>query len=327
MEAIRELAFDNFVIPCFFIATVDKINTITLQVKADRLTFVDASLGEPGVTTDFLFSSYPTLKEILAALTASTLPIDVFYSGSFIGSEPTTSLTPSTAKTLELYRPIYRSYFFSDNWIYRYFIDYAIGVLHVPERRVPTDWVSEINSSKNTLQEMRHLVIWTAYHLVGDRRLYELAATQMIMSTANGNQNQGSTFMPSSDSFSSTNPGENVTMNVADIFSINEDAVSNLGVQGGGQIPKGMLAPWELGSDNILMDYYSFWYRLQLYIREQYERLFADMSLRQQTVMTGKIHQDPRDSHNWWAYFDSYPWVFNPYVRGVSRIGGIGQNF
>jgi hypothetical protein len=157
-----------------------------------------------------------------------------------------------------------------------------------------------------------------SYQIVGKRRLYELAAQALMQSTLGGNPDlMGGVDYVNNSSFTMEGPGENVTVQVGDVFTLDEDKNTALGIHNSGEIPQGMKPPWAVGSDNTLMDYYSFWYRLQLWLRNELEQRTGDYSLRQNEMFTGKIHLDPSNSNKYWSYFDSYPWVFSPYPRGL----------
>ena len=320
LKSIRELSFDRFVTPCFFITHTQGLATWTYQVTTDKHFII---FQDDVSKLDFDLNG-KTLDELLQQLIVSGLPVRIIYSGSFVASEPADSIlvTGDNKIALDLYRPVFRTNYFSDTYIEKYFDQYAQLMLNKKDAEIDNaDWDSEFQDAGFDRYRELHFTLWVAYFLVGDRRLYEMAAQNMLMSSDGGNPLlNGATSTISGGSFSLTGPGEEIQVSVGDVFQLSESHQSSVGVYNNGEIPKDMIAPWGIGSDNTLMDYYSFWYRLQLWIRDQFEIKTGDYSLRKNNMITGKIHIDPRDSSNYFAYFDSYPWVFSPYLRGNSEV-------
>lgn len=327
LKSIRELSFDRFVTPCFFIShrvpSADADSAATkwfFSIDALGINLIDKTAPLTPATETILFADYPTLDDIINKFIELALPLQVTYSGSFIPSEPSTSLLPVSETAFnELFHPVFRRQYFSDEYVTKKFEDYGKMVLHKSCTDVDaiTDWAPEFSDAAFDCYRELHFTIWVAYQLVGDRRLYELAAQNLLQSSAFGNLLLGATSYISNSNFSMTGPGERIQVQIGDVFTLNEDQNTSLGIHNDGQIPEGMLPPWAVGSDNTLMDYYSFWYRLQMYLRDKLEQETGDYTLRKNQIMTGKIYLDPRDSHKWLSYFDSYPWVFSPYMRGI----------
>jgi len=322
VSQVRELTFDRFVTPTFFIAQNDRKQEWTLSITSTNFIIKDNGVN----VIDLLLADYPTLKDLLDAIIAAAQPIEVIFAGSFIPSEPTSSLSKMADVTLDSYRPVFRSYYFSDALITAYFQDYVRRIMHVTDDQVNAIvWDTEFGDPSFDSYRRTHFVFWVAFQVVGQRRLYELAAQNLLISTLGGPPPAGSGLSyVSSSNFTTSGPGQDVTVQIGDVFTLTEDKNTALGLYNSGEIPKDMLPPWAVGSDNPLMDYYSFWYRLQLWLRLQLEQRTGDYSLRNNTVMTGKIYLDPRDSEKLYSYFDSYPWVFSPYLRPYSNVQELG---
>lgn len=329
LQRIRELSFDRFVTPSFFITTPDKLATWKFEITSTA--FIVKDTVTP-VTYTYLFADYPTLDSLLQAIITAGIKVDIVYSGAFIGTEPSTSLMPLAERSLELYRPVFRKYYFSDAYIINYFREYASEVFNMsPDRVEAIVWEDELESEDFDFREQEHFIYWVSYYLVQQRRVYELAGEQLQFSTYSGipGIGDGLQVLNSGSFVYNKNAGETVQVQIGDVFTLSEDPGASIGLYNNGEIPKDMVPPWGIGSDNVLMDYYSFWYRLQLWIRNRFEQKFQDYCLRQSQMMTSKMSLDPRDSVKWAGYFDSYPWVFSPFLRmnGAAGLIGTGRNF
>ena len=317
---IRELSFDRFITPSFFIRARSNATDVTITIATDRLTITKGT-----TTKDYLYTTYPTLDTLINALMSDT-NVEAIYAGSFIPSEPTTSLFAKASTNLSTYVPVFRVYYFSTTFIEKWFKEYLRLIINAPIAKYSNATTQDFTDGfADTVafdynREM-HMCLWVAYQLVGDRRLYELASQNLIQSTLGGNPDQLQNLdIIDASSFSLTGPGSDIQVQVGDVFTLNEDKNTELGIYNSGEIPKDMVPPWGVGSDNNLMDYYSFWYRLQLWLRDRLEMQCGDYSLRKDTVLNGRVSLDPRSSNKFYSYFDSYPWVFSPYLRGVPNV-------
>lgn len=317
---IRELVFDRFGSPTFFLAAKAQ-NNFSYPVTTDLTLSIDTTRllvkkSDSVALVSISFSDYPTLGQVLDKLSAQP-ELTVIFSGSFIGTEPSNTLRQMPDTKLCQFIPVTRTVTFSDSYIKKIWEKYVSQYYCQCTCNANTDWELEFSVPGFNCSREEHLALWTAYQLVGQRRLYD-AAAQALMQTGTGTALEvasGTPFVDSS-SFGVKSGGTSTTVNVGDVFTLSEEPNAMWGVQNDGAIPQDMLAPWQKGSDNVLMDYYSFWYRLQLWIRDKFETAFpTDNSLRKDTVILGK--DKLINTKNWWAYFDNYPWTFSPYLRGM----------
>lgn len=318
VNQIKELTFDRFVTPTMFIRSKNGTD-VSVSIAADKLVVTKGN-----TPTDYLFTTYPTLDSLITGLMASP-HVEVVYSGSFIPSELSTTLVAKSSTNVSSYVPVFRSSYFSGKYFEKWFKEYVILILFKDGDLVKDfdseDWDSEFQESVFDAEREKHFVLWVAYNVVGDRRLYELASQNLLRSTLGGHPEQNVALDGiDNTSFSPNNPGSDLQVNIGDTFTLSQTANSSIGLYNDGEIPKDMLPPWMVGSDNVLMDYYSFWYRLQLFLRERFELVTGDQSLRKNTVVNGRIALDPRSSNKFYSYFDSYPWVFSPYLRGIPNV-------
>ena len=287
----RDLSFDRFVTPTFYIKGVsgDK-----LTINATELIVKDSG---DAIQSTFSFATYPTLRELAAAIIADPRSYSISYTSSFIASEASTSLMALTDKVITEAQPVHRTYFFSEAKIHALIIRYYETILCTPCGEVEeSDLATEV--SELGCHRPEHLALWIAYWLVEERRLYELAAETIGQSTFNGSGDAA--FVGTGED------GSAITVSIGDVFTITDSE--------GLENNEGELA-WNYGADNVLGDATSFWYRLQLWIRRQVEQLFGDNSLRPDTVMMGEI--DLVKDRNFYAYFDNYPYTISPLSREI----------
>jgi hypothetical protein len=293
LTSARELSFDRFVTPTFFIGGA---TGYTLNVTSEKLQITHPVGAIPVITpvTTLLFSEYPTLDDILQALMSDAMNYEVSYSASFIGSEPSSSLLPRTGANLSIAVPVYRKYFFSADMVMKLAHMYLEQVIGVRCEDIDvTDDISKFRSHRP-----QHMSLWIAYWLVDKRRLYELAGEIMGQSTFS--------FSGKSGMIGVSQDGGTIDVNLGDVFRLNDAPTTKFNE---GERPAGF------GADNVLGDAYSFWYRLQLYIRRQYEMMFGDNALRPDQIMMGTI--DLQKDQNFYAYYDQYPYTISPLSREI----------
>lgn len=251
----------------------------------------------PKEVLNFLIADYPTLQDLSVALLTNSEGIPFSYAASFIGTEPTSSLLRLTNINIAVATPIYRTYFFGDAVIDDLVRKYCIMQLGMNEETVMAasldDVISEIKASM-----VQHMVLWTAFYLVDKRRLYEIAADALGQSTFS--------FSSAEGLMGAGNTGGNVSMKIGDVFSL-EDTLQTEYNEGE--------RPWAVGADNVLGDAQTFWYKLQLWIRQNFETLFGDFSLRRNNVLEGRLELS-RDQ-NFYAFYDQYPYTVSPLARDI----------
>lgn len=292
ITSARELSFDRFVTPCFFVRgnAGDK-----LTITADAARVFDGS----NVEVYYFNLIDKTLQDLVTDMIVHSRKFQISYSSSFIGGEPANSVIAIQGLKIDSPVPVYRRYFFSDKYItFELVRDYFITQL-----RMDCGCESTINYeeaiSKFKCPRDRHLALWLAFYMLEKRRLFELAANTLNQSTFNNGN--GDIGLVSSSSSSAS-----LTMSIGDVFSLSDSP------SGGGALEEGFNRP---GAENIFGDKDSFWYRNQCYVREMFERLFGDFSLRPNQVMFGEI--ELQKDLNYYAYFDSYPYTLSPITRGI----------
>lgn len=295
-KAVKELSFDRFLVPSLHVKAPA---TQSVSVQATGI-FLGSTLVVPFLPETTLGDSVDAL--INAGLVVAT-------DGYFVADEEAANLRPGQVIVNATEGTLMRRNFFSDGFVRKLLKDYYERVLHLrllPNyvRIVTTDLgpvsvtVDTLVSSLSELDErtVPHMVLWVAWHLVAQRRLYETAASMLGQS----NWSDGTGYFNNGAA-----PGTNTTVSVGSVFSMTEDFTSGF-----------IDANFDrIGSRNTLGDAYSFWFRLQVDLRSRLENRYGDYSLRDDEVMMGSIiREQPLNYH---AYYDSYPYTLSPLSRGI----------
>lgn len=310
VTAVRELTFDRFIIPAFalkqmgenYFLDVDKTfepavpepnpEEEPVEVIKGKLSLYKATIkSNKEYIVELPFQDYPTLEDIMNALIAAN--IIVAYTPYFRGVEPSTVLIQVKDKELTEDYTLFRRYFFSDDEIKDMIRWYYFVVLDIKNVDLTDETVGKLVRPSE-----KHMAIWVSYYLVDKRRLYENAANAIGQSFTDGSDYTGSTD-------ASTGVGTTTTVQIGSVFSITEDPSQGFFYEDYNRV----------GSDNVFGDRYSFWYKLQLYLRDLLETQFGDYSLRKDNVIPGYISlQRELDFRE---YFDSYPFTLSPLSRGI----------
>jgi len=288
VKSARELSFDRFVTPTFYVSEKEAGESITITTTA--LTITKAAVTQLTIT----FSEYPTLEDVINKLITEQYPIS--YSASYISTEPSNSLLPLSATVLSTPVSVYRRVFFSNSEVLevlrRYFV-MLLGYSYEDAYDIELTTTFEALGISNA--QPHHMALWIAYWLVDRRRVYEMAAETMGQST----------YMFSGMSGVGEG-GVSINTSLADVFSITDEPMERYNE---GELAHGV------GADNVLGDAASFWYRLQLWLRSQFERLFGDFALRADTVVVGQF--DLQKDQNFYAFYDQYPYTISPLSREI----------
>lgn len=306
MTAVRELTFDRFIIPAFaikamgegFFVSIDKTFTPEVvepdvEVIKGRLLIYKVVGSDGGQTTQNIvslaFQDYQTMESIMEALIEAN--IVVAYTPYFRGTEPSTALIQVTKELTDDFTA-FRRYFFSDEEISKTIEWYYWRVLDIKNVELSDDIVGKLQRPSE-----KHLALWVSYYLVDKRRLYESAAASIGQSFTDGSDYVGSNL--------SDGTGTTTTTQIGSVFTITEDPTKGYFYEDFNRV----------GSDNVLGDRYSFWYRLQVWLRQQLEELFGDYSLRKDNVIPGSITLQRELDFR--SYYDSYPFTLSPLSRGI----------
>lgn len=291
--AVREISFDRFPIPSFVLKTIPNA-----AVTNDNSNF--KILPVPTATALFNYPYTPdiandTLENLTNALITDNRVIA--YTGYYSAFDKPDQLLKYTAKPFGT-TPItvFRRFFLSDLKLIDLIIEYYHNVLKITETdtvSLPTD-VTELNS-----ETIQHLTLWVALNLVDQRRIAEQAAMIYQMNWSDGSGAVAGANL--------NTPGQNVTVQIGNVFTLSDsNAVTNNYFSEDFN---------RVGSDNVLGDKESWWFKLWLYLRDKLERTFGDYSFRGDNVIVGKIIL--QKDLNYFAYYDSYPFTLSSLTRNI----------
>ena len=298
ITSIRELTFDRFVIPAFVIKqmlgyTVSITRTTELQAGSLVIHKTADANNNNDIIVDF--SVYKTLDELMDFLISKN--IVVAYSAFFRDTVSVEELLPCANRSLsDEDQTIFRKYFFLTDDIKQMMVNYYWRVLDCTGVKTIEDITNDLVGLLKRPSE-QHLVLWVAYWIVDKRRMYEMAAKKL-----------GLTFTDGTDYDSTSDVGNsvNTSVNIGSVFTITENTSD-------GDTSEDF---YLVGSDNVWGDKYSFWYRLQCYLRDLLEQMFGDHSLRKDQVIQGYVELSRELDFR--SYYDSYPFTLSPLSRGIT---------
>lgn len=291
MVSIRELSFDRYPIPVFVLKQL-----ATKAITNNSTSFDVHPLATPS-PADFAYTYTPNaaddkIQNLTDALIAAGYPIA--YTGYYSALDAPNSLLLTTNASLATNLTFFRRFFLSDARIQGLIIDYFSKLDITLTSGDLTTYLPDLSAFS-----VRHLTLWCAIQLVELRRISEMGA-----SIFSGNFTDGSGAIAGSNLSS---PGQNISVSIGSVFSLTDDNSTT--------------AQYfqedfnRVGSDNVLGDKESFWFKLYLWLRDKLEREFKDFQFRGDNVIFGRITLEKDLNFN--TYFDSYPFTFSAHSRGI----------
>jgi|GEM_PF-6171782 hypothetical protein len=311
MITVRELTFDRFIIPAFaikqmgsdYFVSIDKtyvpeVEDPTEEVIKGKLTIyknvkgsdLDSEELTKNIIVDLPFNAYRTLEDLMNALIEANIVVS--YTPYFRGTTASDFLIQVKDVELTDNFTAFRRYFFSNEEIEEMIRWYYFVVLDIKDVELTDEIVGRLIRPSE-----KHLAIWVSYYLVGKRRLYEVAAGSIGQNFTDGSDYVGTD--------TSSAVGTTTTTQIGSVFTITEDPSTGYFYEDFNRV----------GSDNVLGDRYSFWYKLMLYLRDLLETQFGDYSLRKDNVIPGYISLQRELDFR--SYYDSYPFTLSPLSRGI----------
>jgi hypothetical protein len=309
LRAIRQLINDRFAVPVFYLKNKPGSK---LYITKDNFRIKDSSftnsveLVEGKQEDDIFFASFkensgepytPYLEELATTLIEEGFPIA--YTGYFRGVEPSSILNIADADLQEDIT-ICSKQFYSEETILNFCLQYFEDVLKMQaEVSTVEDMLSYIDSFiKKTLD---HMILYVSIMLTEYRMFseYKASVTGAHYSDGSGELMAGVLgIIPS-----------NINISIGSVFSMSDAVSSNT---------EHFSENWNLpGSDNILGNKNSIWYRQFCILRDQLEQRYKDFTFRKDTGMWSKIQLDK--PLNYRSYFDSYPFTISPQPRQVIK--------
>lgn len=294
MVSIRDLSFDRYPIPVFILkklATKAVTNTV-----ADFKVHPLSTPGSPNLTYTYNPNgATDKVDNLTNALIVGGYPIA--YTGYFSSQDALNTLLLLSNADLKSHVTFFRRFFLSDSRLEALILEYYYKVLGIDTTVIGFVLATEILTLKTPT--VRHLSLWCSIQLVDLRRLTEVSA-----STFSYNFTDGTGAIAGSNL---SQPGQNISVSIGSVFSLTDDNSTT--------------AQYfqedfnRVGSDNVLGDKESFWFKLFLWLRKKLEGEFGDFTFRDDNVIFGKIMLD-RDLNSL-TYFDSYPFTYSNFNRGI----------
>lgn len=291
IRAVRELTFDRFL-----------VNSII--IKAWDGYVIDVSNGQVVITNGvnelrYILSDYPTNQDFIDRLLQDGVVFS--YGPYYMPTEPPKFVNTREPVSLDTHFRMMRPYFYSDDFYLGLMTMYYNQVLFKREFYYSHPALTKIDITDELVGQLkypneRHIALWVACKAVEHRRLQELANSSLSMVFSDGEVISEGTLVVGMGS---------TTVNIGDVFTMTED-------------PSGLFLSDDfnsIGSDNVLGDKSSFWFKLWLWLRSMLENEYGDFSFRNDNLIQGQlILERSTDFRN---YFDSFPFSLSPYTRGL----------
>lgn len=259
-KTIRETCNDTNPVLCF---TALK-QGFSLEVKSDRVVLTGNE------ATELLFTDFPSIYELINKL--DDLGVTISKPMDYVATEVSTYLKELANTSIDAAAvSVKRKSYFSDETIDKILINYftVYYPTEVDENEMPV--VSEILTTSIDYSVFVHMVLWCSYMLLEEKR--KNYATNRVL-------NEG---LDTEDDSGMRNYLQTINSKTGDSFSVTENEVV-------GKDEDGFTALWG--------DKYSFYAKLQLFIRTKFEKLFKDYSLRDNVAVSINV---PLDTH--WSPF------------------------
>jgi len=294
LVTVRELSFDRYPIPSFLLKPIT--GKFVTNNSTEFKILPSAGSGSPyKIYTYNPNAAGDTLENLTNYLFTNNVVFS--YTGYYSAIDTPDQLLQYTDKPFDTTPlTIFRRFFLSDVKLIELIVTYYHNVLNMPEVTASTV------STDVTLLEpytVRHLTLWVALNLVDLRRIAEQAATVYQMNWSDGSGQVAGANLNS--------PGQNVTVQIGNVFTLSDSnaVTNNYFTEDYNRV----------GSDNVLGDKESWWFKLWLYLRDKLERDYEDFSFRSDNVIKGKITL--KKDLNYFAYYDSYPYTLSPLTRNI----------
>jgi hypothetical protein len=264
IKAIRELIMDVNPVPF-------------AQVRGQGFTFskssTDIVIDGVAYTFEEIEKVYEFMEELREKLNDDT---DIIIDSSFVSTEYADGIqtfSHTFAADNTEYFQLKRKRFFSDKYILSVMNEFFIQYLTFNESPAT---VETVYKDLNYLDQKK-LILWCAFYLVDRKRMF-LATAQILQE-----QNEGNTDAETGTEFK--NSKRTITASVGDVFSetINEGDEGGANSSGNTALT-GFTALWG--------DQYSYLAKLQLWIRQRFEKQFNDFSLREDCLISTKVSME-----------------------------------
>lgn len=247
IRSIREVVLDTNPVQCF-------------KVGGQDLPFVKDSNGIALNGNNFTFIEVEKFYDLMDKLSSVELNIEILP--DFAPNEFCVDIVNFNYPALTETKTISRKNYFSQNTIEKVMEEFFYH--YCPYDGIPK-FVSTIFNSLHYM-EKRKLILWVSYYLIDRKRMQYASAGELIRI----NSLNGSGTSCGSDG-ELKNTDVTTTTRVGEVFSVTERTTED------GKGLEGFTSLWG--------DKYSYFTKLQLWIRERFEKQFKDFSLRDNAMI------------------------------------------
>lgn len=292
LVAVRELSFDRYPIPVFSLKTATSkyltnngTNFKILPNKQSTTPLLDIDL------------TVATTQDLLTdALISGGYPLA--YSGYYKGSDLSTIMLRLTDASMDAPVNMFRRFFMSDASLTDIVVEYFRLVLKNFDETTVSITTSVADLDTFTL---RHLTLWCSLKVVEFRRLAEVGNMVMVDSYTDGSGLVAGSNLGY--------PGQVTNVNIGGVFSLTDDnSVTGQYFQEDFN---------RVGSDNVLGDKESFWFKLFIWLRAKIETEYKDYNWRSDNAIYGKVSLE--SDLKYFQFWDTYPFVLSPLTRGIMK--------
>lgn len=249
LRAIRELVLDTNPVQCFNVSGQDflfKKDSDGIDLDAETYNFIEV---------DKFYELMRILRQ--KGVTISILP-------DFVAVEYCASLEDFNYPSIQDAKTIYRDNYFSKEFIEQVIAEFF--VYYIPYY-VLDSTVETLYKKLNYISQ-RKLIYWVAYYLVDKKRMNYASSGEMIR--LNSESGEGGEVCGTEGELRNTDT--NITTKIGEVFSTTEKIIAD------GKGTEGFTSYWG--------DKYSYFTKLQLWIRDRFEKQFKDFSLRDDAMIS-----------------------------------------
>ena len=249
IRSIREIVLDTSPVQCFKVSGQDFL----FKKESNSFTLSDST---------FSTGEAEKFYDLMDKIRAKSVTIGIL--GDFVPTEYTSNIVDFNYPSLSEIKTVSRDRYFSLETIEGFIEEYFAYYLTF------TDSPRTLEQIFNELDyfQRKKLVFWVSYYLIDKKRMNYASTGEMIRL----NNPEDLDDQVSGAGGQLKNIDETVTTKVGEVFTVTEK------ISEGGQGVKGFTSLWG--------DKYDYFTKLQLYIRDRFERQFRDYSLRDDAMIT-----------------------------------------
>lgn len=264
IRTIRELVLDTNPVPCF-------------NVSGQDLSFIKSASGFLLAGVSYPFADVPKFYDLLRILRAKQVAIEILP--DYVASEATKYTEDFNYPSISDKKQVMREHYFSTDVMEELMISFF-------ENYLPYDGVSRTTEAifnNMWYMEKRRFVYWMAYYLIDRKRMNYASVAEMIRLQNEANGTGGGC----SEDGELKNTEMTITTRIGEVFT----ATERIAESGNGMA----------GFTSLWGDKYSYLTKLQLWIRDRFEKQFKDFSLRDDCMISQTFTMEKKWQDSAWV--------------------------